>query len=220
MVNDLSLWPFLIVVPHSTVPNWKREIENWCPSLRVVAYFGADRARRLQRKYEMFHPGSKDLKCHIVVTSYTTPLNDSQYLKSIPWEALIVDEGQRLKNDQSLLYKALEGYKIKHKVLMTGTPLQNNPRELFNLLHFLDTKINAVELEQEFGQLTKENVPRLHDMIRYVLDNSAVKRCADGGIFSQTILFKTDEKRGSHIPTAHGRSHCTRQHVFITEKTV
>lgn len=169
MVNDLNLWPFLIVVPHSTVPNWKREIENWCPSMRVVAYFGADHARKLQRKYEMFHPGSKDLKCHIVVTSYTTPLSDSQYLKRIPWEALIVDEGQRLKNDQSLLYKALEGYKIKHKILMTGTPLQNNPRELFNLLHFLDTKIDAEELEEEFGQLTKENVPRLHDMIRYVL---------------------------------------------------
>lgn len=196
MVNDLNLWPFLIVVPHSTVPNWKREIENWCPSLRVVAYFGADRARQLQRKYEMFHPGSKDLKCHIVVTSYTTPLNDSQYLKSIPWEALIVDEGQRLKNDQSLLYKALEGYKIKHKVLMTGTPLQNNPRELFNLLHFLDTKINAVELEQEFGQLTKENVPKLHDMIRYVLtDNSAVEGRVLMVVFSCRPFFLRRTKK-------------------------
>lgn len=166
MAMDLNIYPFLIVVPHSTVPNWKREIQRWCPSMRVVAYFGVDKARQLQRRYEMFHRGTKDLKCHIVVTSYTTPISDGQYLKNIPWEALIVDEGQRLKNDQSLLYKALEGYKIKHKVLLTGTPLQNNPRELFNLLQFLERGIDAKELEEEFGELTRENVPRLHEMIR------------------------------------------------------
>lgn len=137
--------------------------------MRVVAYYGADKARSLSRKYEMFRQGTKDLKCHIVVTSYSTPITDSQYLKSIPWEALIVDEGQRLKNDQSLLYKSLEGYKIRHKVLMTGTPLQNNPRELFNLLQFLDSGMNAGELEEEFGELTAENVKRLHEMIRYVI---------------------------------------------------
>ncbi|KAI5853165.1 P-loop containing nucleoside triphosphate hydrolase protein [Morchella snyderi] len=166
MVNDLSLYPFLIVVPHSTVPNWKREIQNWAPSMRVVAYYGSSESRSLSRKYELFHPGTRSLKCHIVVTSYSTPVTDSQYLKGIPWEALIVDEGQRLKNDESLLYKALDGYKIRHKVLMTGTPLQNNPRELFNLLQFLDPAMHARELEEEYDDLDSDKVRRLHELIR------------------------------------------------------
>lgn len=115
----------------------------------------------------MFHPGGKDLKCHIVVTSYTTPVDEATMLKQIPWEALIVDEGQRLKNDGTLLYKALSMFRIKHKVLLTGTPLQNNPRELFNLLQFLDPKeVKASQLEEEYGVLTKENVPQLHALIR------------------------------------------------------
>lgn len=166
LVNDLALYPFLIVVPHSTVPNWKREIQNWAPSMRVVAYYGSAESRSLSRKYELFHAGTKSLKCHIVVTSYSTPVSDSQYLKGIPWEALIVDEGQRLKNDDSLLYKALEGYKIRHKVLMTGTPLQNRPRELFNLLQFLDPTLDAQSLEDEYGTLDGEKVRRLHELIR------------------------------------------------------
>ena len=102
-----------------------------------------------------------------MITSYTTPIDDQNILKQVPWEALIVDEGQRLKNDGSLLYKTLSTFKIKHKVLLTGTPLQNNPRELFNLLQFLNPKdVNASELEQEYGELTKENVPELHNLIR------------------------------------------------------
>ena len=102
-----------------------------------------------------------------MITSYTTAADDANVLKQIPWECLIVDEGQRLKNDGTLLYKVLSGFKIKHKVLLTGTPLQNNPRELFNLLQFLDPQeMKADQLEEEYGTLTKENVPKLHALIR------------------------------------------------------
>ncbi len=53
-----------------------------------------------------------------------------------------------------------------HLLTTTGTPLQNNKRELFNLLHFLDTSINAAELDEEYAELTKENLPELHELIR------------------------------------------------------
>ncbi|KAA8905988.1 chromodomain-helicase-DNA-binding protein 4 [Sphaerosporella brunnea] len=166
LYQEQKIYPFLIVVPHSTVPNWKREIQTWAPDLRVVAYFGADVARSLTRDYELFHENG-DLKCHVVVTSYTTPISDSAILRRIPWQCLIVDEGQRLKNDSSLLYNELQKYKIQQKVLLTGTPLQNNPRELFNLLQFLEpAHMKAQDLEEEFGTLTSENVPKLHDLIR------------------------------------------------------
>lgn len=174
LFEEQKIWPFLIVVPHSTVPNWRREIQHWAPNLRVVAYYGSDRARKLSRKYEMFHENGIDLKCHIVVTSYSCPANpsDASLLRKVPWECLIVDEGQRLKNDASLLYKELEKFRIRHKVLMTGTPLQNNPRELFNLLQFLDRKdMDANELEEQFGELTSETIAELHSLIRYVFRN-------------------------------------------------
>lgn len=123
--------------------------------------------KNVKRLYDLFHSGGKDLKCHIVITSYTTAAEDSSVLKPVPWECLIVDEGQRLKNDGSLLYKVLSGYKIRHKVLLTGTPLQNSPRELFNLLQFLDPQeMKANQLEEEYGTLNKENVPKLHALIR------------------------------------------------------
>jgi chromodomain-helicase-DNA-binding protein 4 len=82
----------------------------------------------------------------------------------------VVDEGQRLKNDGTQLYNELQKYKIQQKVLLTGTPLQNNPRELFNLLQFLEPEeMKAKELEEEFGVLTNGNVPRLHALIRFVM---------------------------------------------------
>lgn len=161
-------WPFLIVVPNSTCANWRREIKHWAPSLRVVTYFGSSEARALSEKYELFPGKDKDLRCHIVVTSYDAAQDDDfrKVFRRINWQALIVDEGQRLKNDKNILYSALSALKAPFKVLLTGTPLQNNPRELFNLLQFLDTSIDAAELEQQYTELTKENVPRLHNMLR------------------------------------------------------
>ncbi|KAL8775017.1 MAG: hypothetical protein Q9209_000496 [Squamulea sp. 1 TL-2023] len=163
-----SCWPFLIVVPNSTCANWRREIKRWAPSLRVVTYFGSSEARSLSEKYELFPGKDKDLRCHIVVTSYDAAQEDDfrKVFRRISWQALIVDEGQRLKNDKNILYSSLSALKVPFKVLLTGTPLQNNPRELFNLLQFLDNSIDAAELEEQYTELTKENVPRLHDMLR------------------------------------------------------
>lgn len=162
-----GIWPFLVVAPHSTIPNWKREIQKWAPGLRVVSYYGGKANRETQREYEMFHKNSSKLKCHVVVTSYTTPVEDLKILKRIPWQALIVDEGQRLKNDKGQTFLALKQYNFPHKVLLTGTPLQNNARELFNLLHFLDPKdVDPEEMDEKYAELNEENIKELHNMIR------------------------------------------------------
>jgi chromodomain-helicase-DNA-binding protein 4 len=168
MVQEHNCFPFLIVVPNSTAANWRREIKQWIPSLRVVAYFGSAQAREMAYKYEMYPEGTKELRCHIVVTSYEAAADDSckRMFRSVNWAGLIVDEGQRLKNDKSQLYTALSNVKAPYKILMTGTPLQNNARELFNLLHFLDDTINADELEEKYVEMTSENVRELHDQIR------------------------------------------------------
>ncbi|KAH7346025.1 hypothetical protein BKA66DRAFT_576699 [Pyrenochaeta sp. MPI-SDFR-AT-0127] len=168
LVQEHNSFPFLIVVPNSTCANWRREIKQWAPSLRVVAYFGSALSRDMAYKYEMYPEGTKELRCHILVTSYEAATDDScrRVFRSINWAGLIVDEGQRLKNDKSQLYTALAAVRAPFRLLMTGTPLQNNARELFNLLQFLDETIDAAQLEEKYAEMTSENIKELHDQIR------------------------------------------------------
>ncbi|KAL8668139.1 MAG: hypothetical protein Q9202_000117 [Teloschistes flavicans] len=168
LMQTHGCWPFLVVVPNSTCANWRREIKQWAPSLRVVTYFGSSDARRLSKRFELFPDQDQDLRCHIVVTSYDAAQDDEfrKVFRKTNWQALVVDEGQRLKNDKNILYGSLSALKVPFKVLLTGTPLQNNPRELFNLLQFLDNNVDAAQLEEEYTELTKENIRRLHEMLR------------------------------------------------------
>ena len=163
-----TCWPFLIVVPNSTCPNWRREIKRWVPSLRVVTHYGTAESRDLSLQYELFSKGSKNLSCHVVVTSYDTAqdVNFRKTFRGVNWAGLIVDEGQRLKNDKNILYQSLNSLKIPFKLLLTGTPLQNNARELFNLLQFLDPSVDAQAMEVEYATLTQENIVQLHAQLR------------------------------------------------------
>ncbi|NXV03502.1 CHD3 protein, partial [Cettia cetti] len=77
------------------------------------------------------------VKFHVLLTSYELITIDQAALGSIRWACLVVDEAHRLKNNQSKFFRVLNGYKIEHKLLLTGTPLQNNLEELFHLLNFL-----------------------------------------------------------------------------------
>lgn len=168
MIGDNSCFPFLVVVPNSTCPNWRREIKKWAPSLKAVTFFGSRDARELAYKHELFPDGGQDLKAHVVVTSYEAATDESsrRVLKRVRWQGLIVDEGQRLKNDRSLLHQALKALKIPYRILLTGTPLQNNAKELFNLLEFLDDNIDAEKLEIEYADMNEVNIRKLHDLIR------------------------------------------------------
>ena len=134
-------WPFLIVTPNSTCPNWRREIKKWAPDLRVVAYYGGKYGRDKIKEYELFagqedvRAKDKKLTAHVVITSYEAPVDQdsASFFRSIPWVGLVVDEGQRLKNSENLLYKALTALKTPWQVLLTGTPLQNNKVCSFNI---------------------------------------------------------------------------------------
>ncbi|CCC12513.1 unnamed protein product [Sordaria macrospora k-hell] len=169
MIQDNpKIWPFLIVVPNPTCANWRREIKKWAPDLRVVAYYGGRVSQTLALQYELFPGGTKDMKAHVVIMSYDSikDTDTRSRFSSVKWAGLIVDEAQALKNDENSLYKALSAINIPFKLLLTGTPLQNNKRELFNLLQFIDPKLKAEELDEEFKDITKENLPKLHELIR------------------------------------------------------
>ena len=168
--EEHGCWPILVVVPNSTCPNWRREIKQWAPGLRVVTYYGSAEARKLASKHELFPNGPKDLRCHVVVTSYDAAQDQDfrHVFRGIRWAGLIVDEGQRLKNDKSILYGSLNALKAPFKVLLTGTPLQNNARELFNLLQFLDPSEDAQALDEQYADLNAEKVKELHEKLKPV----------------------------------------------------
>eukprot|EP00850_Spirogloea_muscicola_P020308 SM000212S06901 [mRNA] locus=s212:113572:124037:+ [translate_table: standard] len=110
----------------------------------------------------------KRIKFDVLLTSYEMVNQDSSVLRSITWECMIVDEGHRLKSRQSRLFQALRLYNTQHRILLTGTPLQNNLDELFMLMHFLDaTKFSSLEhFKSEFKDLgQEEQVGRLHKML-------------------------------------------------------
>nr|CAD1825673.1 unnamed protein product [Ananas comosus var. bracteatus] len=183
-----NVTPHLVVAPLSTLRNWEREFATWAPQMNVVMYFGTAQAREAIRKYEFYFPKEKShkfkkkktvqgssqkkqsrIKFDVLLTSYEMINMDSAVLKPIRWECLIVDEGHRLKNKDSKLFSQLRDYSTNHRVLLTGTPLQNNLDELFMLMHFLDDKsvIWSIEhLKQEFTDINQDNqIEKLHDML-------------------------------------------------------
>lgn len=122
--------PFLIVAPLSVVSNWTLELSNFAPSLSFVPYVGDKKHRQKLRRKSL-------RKFNVVVTSYEISLIDFPYLRTISWSYLVVDEGHRLKNANCMLFTKLKALQVSNRILLTGTPLQNNLAELWSLLNFI-----------------------------------------------------------------------------------
>ncbi|TDH03758.1 hypothetical protein EPR50_G00145450 [Perca flavescens] len=177
-----SKGPFLVSAPLSTIINWEREFEMWAPDMYVVTYVGDKDSRAVIRENEFsfednaIRGGKKasrmkkdsSVKFHVLLTSYELITIDMAILGSIDWACLVVDEAHRLKNNQSKFFRVLNNYPLQHKLLLTGTPLQNNLEELFHLLNFL-TPERFSKLEvflEEFADIAKEDqIKKLHDML-------------------------------------------------------
>uniref|UniRef100_A0A8C5FYC0 Chromodomain-helicase-DNA-binding protein 5-like n=1 Tax=Gouania willdenowi TaxID=441366 RepID=A0A8C5FYC0_GOUWI len=177
-----SKGPFLVSAPLSTIINWEREFEMWAPDFYVLTYTGDKDSRATIRDNEFTFEESavksgrkafrmkKDtpIKFHVLLTSYELITIDQAILGSITWACLVVDEAHRLKNNQSKFFRILNGYKIYYKLLLTGTPLQNNLEELFHLLNFLtpDRFNNLEGFLEEFADISKEDqIKKLHDLL-------------------------------------------------------
>merc|ERR1719219_2630038 len=133
--------PFLVVAPLSTVPNWVNEFKRFSPTVPVVLYHGNQQERFLLRQKLKEERTSEELDGklmrNVIVTSYEIAMNDRAAFSSIMWRYIVVDEGHRLKNHNCKLIKELKQYLSVNRLLLTGTPLQNNLTELWSLLNFL-----------------------------------------------------------------------------------
>ncbi|XP_056146515.1 chromodomain-helicase-DNA-binding protein 1 isoform X2 [Lampris incognitus] len=156
--------PFLLVVPLSTLTSWQREIQLWAPRINVVVYLGDVSSRNMIRMHEWMHVQNKRLKFNVLLTTYEILLKDKSFLGAVNWAFIGVDEAHRLKNDDSLLYKTMIDFKSNHRLLITGTPLQNSLKELWSLLHFIMAeKFHSWELfEEEHGKGRDSGYTSLH----------------------------------------------------------
>uniref|UniRef100_A0A4W3KAU6 Chromodomain helicase DNA binding protein 9 n=1 Tax=Callorhinchus milii TaxID=7868 RepID=A0A4W3KAU6_CALMI len=166
--------PFLIIAPLSTIANWEREFRTWT-DLNVIVYHGSMISRQMIQQYEMYFRDSEGrilrgtYKFHAMITTFEMILGGCPELNVIEWRCVIIDEAHRLKNKNCKLLEGLKIMNLEHKVLLTGTPLQNTVEELFSLLHFLEPLRFSSEATfmQEFGDLkSEEQVQKLQAILK------------------------------------------------------
>ncbi|XP_064629638.1 SWI/SNF-related matrix-associated actin-dependent regulator of chromatin subfamily A containing DEAD/H box 1B-like [Lineus longissimus] len=129
--------PHLIIVPSSTIDNWNREIRIWCPEMKVLMYYGSQEERRDMR-YQV--QAYEETDFHVVLTTYnmaTGCYDDRSFFKKINFHYCVIDEAHMLKNATSQRYQSMMKIRAKRRLLLTGTPLQNNLVELMSLLAFV-----------------------------------------------------------------------------------
>ncbi|XP_010557228.1 PREDICTED: protein PHOTOPERIOD-INDEPENDENT EARLY FLOWERING 1 isoform X2 [Tarenaya hassleriana] len=172
---DKGIWgPHLIVVPTSVMLNWETEFLKWCPAFKILTYFGSAKERKFKRQGWM-----KPNSFHVCITTYRLVIQDSKIFKRKKWKYLILDEAHLIKNWKSQRWQTLLNFNSKRRILLTGTPLQNDLMELWSLMHFLMPHV--FQSHQEFkdwfcnpiagmveGQekVNKDVIDRLHNVLR------------------------------------------------------
>ncbi|KAF1940904.1 hypothetical protein EJ02DRAFT_348993 [Clathrospora elynae] len=171
--------PYLVIVPLSTLTNWTNEFEKWAPSVRKIVYKGPPNSRKQyqqQIRYGQFQ---------VLLTTYEFIIKDRPVLSKIKWVHMIVDEGHRMKNAGSKLSMTItQYYSTRYRLILTGTPLQNNLTELWAMLNFVLPTIfkSATSFDEWFNtpfantggqdkmELTEEEqllvIRRLHKVLR------------------------------------------------------
>ncbi|KAK2812848.1 hypothetical protein FQN49_008345, partial [Arthroderma sp. PD_2] len=139
-----EVWgPHLVVVPTSVMLNWEMEFKKWCPGFKILTYYGTQEERKQKRKGWM-----DDDRWHVCITSYQLVLQDQQIFRRRNWHYMVLDEAHNIKNFRSQRWQTLLTFKTQARLLLTGTPLQNNLTELWSLLFFLmpsDEDGNGIE---------------------------------------------------------------------------
>uniref|UniRef100_A0A1B0DIN5 Chromodomain-helicase-DNA-binding protein 7 n=1 Tax=Phlebotomus papatasi TaxID=29031 RepID=A0A1B0DIN5_PHLPP len=166
--------PFLVIAPLSTIPNWQREFEAWT-DMNVIVYHGSVTSKQMIQEYEFYYKNdsgkmNKDFtKFNVLITTFEMIVTDYADLRVFNWRVCVIDEAHRLKNRNCKLLEGLRQLNLEHRVLLSGTPLQNNVSELFSLLNFLEPSqfASSDEFLKEFGSLkTEVEVEKLQALLK------------------------------------------------------
>ncbi|KAH0887493.1 hypothetical protein HID58_063589, partial [Brassica napus] len=124
--------PHLIIVPNAVLVNWKSELHTWLPSVSCIYYVGTK-----DQRSKLFSQEVCALKFNVLVTTYEFIMYDRSKLSKVDWKYIVIDEAQRMKDRESVLARDLDRYRCQRRLLLTGTPLQNDLKELWSLLNLL-----------------------------------------------------------------------------------
>lgn len=157
----------LVVVPKSTLNNWAREFEFWVPGFNVAVLQGSKEDRN-----ELIQTKLLTQNFDVLLTTYEMCLREKGALKKLSWEYIIIDEAHRIKNVDSMLSQIVRAFTSRSRLLITGTPLQNNLMELWSLLNFLlpDVFSDSEAFESWFrgkgDEAQDQVVQQLHKVLR------------------------------------------------------
>ncbi|XP_015898080.1 chromatin-remodeling ATPase INO80 isoform X1 [Ziziphus jujuba] len=181
LAEEKNIWgPFLVVAPASVLNNWADEISRFCPDLKTLPYWGGIQERAVLRK--KINPKTlyrRDAGFHILITSYQLLVLDEKYFRRVKWQYMVLDEAQAIKSASSIRWKTLLSFNCRNRLLLTGTPIQNNMAELWALLHFImPTLFDSHEQFNEWfskgienhaehgGTLNEHQLNRLHSILK------------------------------------------------------
>eukprot|EP00919_Chromeraceae_sp_WS-2016_P038559 GHVR01092077.1.p1 GENE.GHVR01092077.1~~GHVR01092077.1.p1 ORF type:complete len:212 (+),score=57.65 GHVR01092077.1:166-801(+) len=137
--------PHLVVSPLSVMPSWEAEFARWCPWMRVVRFYGSEKERTHLR--QMLNKGGFD----VCVCTYDIMVSEISWISIAQhYTYVVLDEAHKIKGDKSLVSRSARRLHSSFRLLLTGTPLQNNLRELWSLLNFLFPEVIIDEMEPIF----------------------------------------------------------------------
>ena len=167
--------PHLVMVPKSTLSNWMNEFKRWCPVLRVIKFHGS-KDERLEIVQDVLKPTKRNEERNwdVCITTYEVCNLEKASLSKIAWRYLIIDEAHRLKNEASQFAQTVRMLDTQHRLLLTGTPLQNNLHELWALLNFLlpDVFASSEQFDEWFNldvddtEAKQRMIGQLHKLLR------------------------------------------------------
>ena len=174
--------PSLVIAPLSVMGSWESEFKSFTPSLKIIKYYGTSESRS----------SFQNVCCDVVITSYEMVLKDAEYFQSCSWNLMIVDEGHRLKNCKGLTNREFREIESNFRLMLTGTPVQNNLNELYTLLSFVDEQsFPLADLEDFCSRYEQETHNcELHELMRpFVMRRTKNQVAKDLPPIQQSIMF-------------------------------
>jgi SNF2 family DNA or RNA helicase len=190
-----TVGPTLIVCPMSVVGNWQREIARFAPGLKVMIHHGSERLTGAQFE-------RRARKHDVVVTTYALALRDEAALAAVPWNRVVLDEAQNIKSSTALQARAVKRLPARHRVAMTGTPVENRLLELWSIMDFLNPGYlgNAKEFRSRFAQpIEKYRDPERAGTLRRLIQPYVLRRLKTDRTIIKDLPEKIETRVDCHL---------------------
>lgn len=188
--------PTLLIAPTSVIGNWQKEIEKFAPQLRSHIHHGGDRISEIQELRTTI------TDCDVVITSYTLARKDEALLAQIQWHRIVIDEAQNIKNPRASQTKAICKLPARHRLALTGTPIENRLLDLWSIFNFLNPGYLGKEAQfrQSFeAPIQKENDELRAATLKKLVEPFILRRVKTDPAIIQELPDKIEQKLYCHL---------------------